>query len=139
MSRRLLLVLLVLYVVGVVLIAVWPSPVDRNFDGPLRGSIAWLQRHGLDFVTYDRVEFAANIVFFIPLGLLLAALGGRGRVMIAFATCVAVSLSIELGQALFLPARFASAGDVLANTVGAAIGAAAAAIASSVRRRRATR
>ena len=68
------------------------------------------------------MEFTAHVLLFLPLGLLLAAATNRGSRLLALTVCIAASLTIELGQAIFLPARFASPLDVLANSMGAAIG-----------------
>ena len=51
----------------------------------------------------------ANVVLFIPLGILVAALMRRGQRWVSFAITVAASLTIELGQFLFLPERDPSA------------------------------
>jgi len=122
MVRRVLWFLLAAYLVGLALIAYWPTPVDRGVDGNLFAVIHWLREHGITLVTYDRVEFLANVALFVPFGLLLAGLFRRGRRWIAFLLCVAGSVVIEVGQALFLPGRFASGADILANSTGAAIG-----------------
>lgn len=67
------------------------------------------------------IEFVANIVLFVPFGV-LAALAWRDLpvwaiVVLGFAT----SLAIELVQ-LGLPTRYPTVSDVIANTTGAAIG-----------------
>ncbi|MGN6325859.1 VanZ family protein [Pseudolysinimonas sp.] len=122
MSRRLIWIALLAYLVALALIAYWPTPVDRPADGQLFAVIRWLDAHGITLVTYDRIEFAANVALFVPFGLLLAGLLRRGRRWIALLICIAGSAAIEIGQGLFLPDRFASLGDVLANSLGAAIG-----------------
>ena len=122
MSRRLLWIALAAYLVVLALIAYWPTPVDRGVDGQLFGVIHWLRARGITVITYDRVEFAANVALFVPFGLLLAGLFRRGRRWIAFLLCVAGSAAIEVGQAVFLPGRFASLADVAANSIGGGIG-----------------
>nr|WP_242061524.1 VanZ family protein [Microbacterium ureisolvens] len=98
------------------LIAFWPTPVDRGAAGLLRTisrAVPWL--------TYDVIEMTANIVLFVPLGILLAlALPlHRGLVLpIALAT----TLVIESCQALFLTERTPSLRDIVANVLGASIG-----------------
>jgi glycopeptide antibiotics resistance protein len=122
--RRVLLLLLLAYLVALALIAYWPTPVDRGFDGTLFGVLSRLRAAGFGWITYDLVESAANVLLFVPLGLLLGLLVGRGvgRRLAVFLACLGASLAIELGQALLLPARYASAADVLANGTGAVIG-----------------
>jgi hypothetical protein len=120
---RLLRVLLAAYIVGTALVGFWPRPVDSGIDPSLDIVLAWLQQHGLTFMTYKHVEFTANVGFFIPLGFLIVALLPKRRWWLAMIICTAASSCIELGQGLFLSDRFASFGDVLANTVGGAVGA----------------
>jgi glycopeptide antibiotics resistance protein len=69
-----------------------------------------------------------NLAMFVPLGWLLARgiedLGAstRTRVVVVAAACAALSLTVETVQ-FFLVSRYSSAIDILANTVGAAVGA----------------
>ncbi|WFR68155.1 VanZ family protein [Curtobacterium flaccumfaciens] len=72
---------------------------------------------------YGALEFTANVAFFLPLGLLVVLRLGARRWWVGALTGFVASGVIETGQALFLPARFASFDDVLANTSGAAVGA----------------
>jgi glycopeptide antibiotics resistance protein len=98
------------------LIAFWPTPVDREAAGLLR-EIARV----VPLLSYDVVEFTANIALFVPLGVLLAfAFPHRRGLVVPMA--VAVTLVIESGQALFLTQRTPSLGDIVANTLGAALG-----------------
>jgi glycopeptide antibiotics resistance protein len=121
-ARRVLTGLLILYLLTLVVIAFWPVPVDRGARGALHAVIAFAHSAGLPWVSYDLIEGSANVVLFLPSGLLLGLLGGRGKLLLLFAACVAASLAIELGQAVFLPDRFASPVDVGTNSLGAAIG-----------------
>jgi len=138
-ARRVLAIVSVLYLVGLALIAFWPVPVDREFSDALEVLVAQLQVDGLSFLSYTTVEFAANVLLFVPLGVLLAVLFGAGARWLAFGACVAVSAFIEFAQAVLLPARYATASDLLANVVGAAIGVLIVAIISAVRSRSARR
>ncbi|MFP7761494.1 VanZ family protein [Marisediminicola sp. LYQ85] len=119
--------LLGLYALCCLAIVLWPTPVDRSFVSELLDIIAVLQQSGLEFITYDRVEFLANVAMFIPLG----ALGVLSFPQVSwwFAPIVAlgVSMSIELVQFMLLAERFASYADVGANVSGAIIGSAVAA------------
>lgn len=110
------------YLLAVLLVVFWPTPVDRPAAGILNETLSWLHRHGmLGFVNYNFVEFSANVAMFAPLGLIASVVfknAWLGIIAGAFGSCL-----IELGQALLLPSRFASGLDVLANTMGAALGA----------------
>jgi len=118
------LVLGVLYVVVLALIAFWPTPVDRDASGTITAVLSRLHAHGVPrWVNYPLVEFSANIALFVPVGLLGVLLLGRGRWWMAVLAGFAASCAIELGQFVFLPARYATVVDVIANTSGAAGGA----------------
>ncbi|MDQ7878323.1 VanZ family protein [Microbacterium sp. QXD-8] len=108
--------LLVAYAVVLMLIAFWPVPVDRGASGFLRSistAVPWL--------TYDVIETTANVLLFVPFGVLLAlALPLQRGLVVPLA--LATTLVIESGQALFLAERTLSLRDVVANVIGAAIG-----------------
>ncbi len=67
------------------------------------------------------VEFLANMVLFVPFGLLLSAAGPRWTPWSIIGTGALVSVVIELVQ-LGIPSRVASVSDVIANTAGTAVG-----------------
>lgn len=122
-TRQLLTFVSVACVPACLVIGFWPSPVDRSIDGSLLHVLAYLHSIGVpDVVDYRFVERTANVLLFVPLGALVAAQLSRRHWWIALGACIALSGVIELGQALLLPARYASWIDLLANSVGAAIG-----------------
>lgn len=122
-TRRVLAIAGLVYVATCLVIGFWPSPVDRPFDGTLASVLAHLHSIGIpDFVDYGFVERGANVLLFVPLGALAAAQLSRRNWWIALISCVGLSCTIELGQGLFLSARYASWGDIVTNSVGAAIG-----------------
>jgi hypothetical protein len=115
-ARRRGIRLLLLYGLVMGLIAFWPVPVDRGASG-LLGEIT----RAVPWLTYDVIETVANVLLFVPLGVLLALVLPlhRGLVLpIALATTVV----IESGQALFLSARTPALRDIAANMLGGAIG-----------------
>ncbi|MET4640094.1 VanZ family protein [Mycetocola sp. 2940] len=120
--RRFTATAAILYAVVLVLIAFWPTPVDRPAAGSLNRLIAWFARHGLDWITYSRIESGANVLLFIPAGLLLVVLLGAPWWWLSILGGMAASVAIELGQYAFLDGRFATIDDVYANTLGTAIG-----------------
>ncbi len=97
--------------------------VDAVADVPL---LAWLD--------VPMVEFAANIAMFAPVGLLFVLLLGRRRWWLAVLAGLALTCAIEFTQQ-FLPTRVPDPRDLLANGLGAALGAGAAVLA--IRHRRA--
>ncbi|HEX5331218.1 MAG TPA: VanZ family protein [Cellulomonas sp.] len=68
------------------------------------------------------LELGANIVMFVPLGLLAALLLPRRRWWVALVGALLASVAVEAVQSAALPHRFGSLRDVLGNTLGAAIG-----------------
>lgn len=123
-SRRVATLLAAAYGVAVVLVGFWGSPVDAAAGPTLDRVIAIAHRHGApDSFGYSTIESLSNVVFFVPLGLLVVLLAGARWWWAGPAAGVVISVGIETGQALFLPARTASIDDVLANGLGAALGA----------------
>ncbi len=115
---------LVAYLIILAFIAFWPSPVDRPIDGQLSWILAFLHRHGASsWLNYSFVESAANVLLFLPFGMLTALVQPAKRWWVAIPVGFLVSCCIELGQLFFLSARVASVADVLVNTTGAALGA----------------
>jgi hypothetical protein len=131
--RRRALVLLAAYAIVALLIAFWPEPVDRGATGLLDR----IERV-LPWATYGRIEFAANIVFFIPLGWLLSILLDRARYLVLPIGIVA-TVAIEGLQGELLAARTASIHDVIANTTGTCVGMLLAAAMAASRASRAAR
>lgn len=66
------------------------------------------------------IEFSANIVLFVPLGVLLTLQFRRPAVGVI--ASILVSVGVELAQ-LVIPFRQATVRDVIANMIGAVIGA----------------
>lgn len=74
---------------------------------------------------FSDLEAAANVLLFVPFGLLAGLLvGPRGRRRVWFVVPAGLALSgaIELTQLAFLPARVADLRDVVTNTAGAFLG-----------------
>ena len=113
--------LAVAYLATLAMIAFWPTPVDQPVSGSLDNVIGWLHAHGMpSFIGYNKIEFGANILLFLPFGYLAAAWTTKWSH--ALVAGFAASCLIELGQALLLPNRFASLLDIVANTMGVALG-----------------
>ncbi|WP_295833134.1 VanZ family protein [uncultured Microbacterium sp.] len=107
-------------------VAVWwmtlrPSIYDAEVGGILRRLLDALQQSpATAWITFDVVESPANVVMFVPLGLLVIA--WRGRWWHGILLGLTVSCAIEITQLVFLPTRVADVGDVVANTLGATLG-----------------
>ena len=115
--------LLGVYVIALAVIALSPVSPIRGLDLSQE-----LDSAGLGWVTYTQLESFANVVLFIPFGLLIALLVPTRWWWAVVVGLVLVAGGIELGQALFLPGRVPSIDDVLANSTGGAIGVGIAAI-----------
>lgn len=101
----------------------WPTPLDQGFESSINKLFVVLYRNGVPlWFGYNKLEFSANVLMFIPLGFLVALLL-PGRIWwLALIICPAMSIAIELTQALALSARFATVVDVMSNSLGAVIG-----------------
>jgi glycopeptide antibiotics resistance protein len=135
MRHRLLLAVTALYLLAVAWITLNPFPGDPKRNTLLEGLLAaFATTPLLAWIDYDVVEFTANILMFVPMGLLLALLLGSGRRWLAVSLGIAASLTIEFVQ-LFEPARVSDARDIVANSLGAIIGVALVVVAGGRRSR----
>jgi glycopeptide antibiotics resistance protein len=104
-------------------IAFWPTPVDAPVHGGLMAWLDALHRAGVPtWFGYAFVESAANVLLFVPLGALIALELPRRFWWVAAVAAAVLSIVIETVQQ-FIPDRFASVADVIANTAGGLIGA----------------
>jgi glycopeptide antibiotics resistance protein len=111
------------YVGFVLLVTLWPTTVDNGLDPYIERLLRKLWSKGVPtFVDYSFIEFVANIAFFVPVGFLLALLSSRRWMWFAVVGGALLSGAVETSQALFLPDRVASVGDVVANSAGALLG-----------------
>ena len=116
--------LLAVYGVVVILIVAWPVPVDKDAHGFILKVLRLLhERDVLMFLGYTQIEFIANVAMFVPLGLLVGVLFGRHHWGWAVGVGFAASSAIEVGQFVLLPGRYGTIDDVIANTLGALVGA----------------
>ena len=114
-----------------VVLAVLVLPV--GYGGIVIAIGDWLRTDlSVGWFGYGWIEFAANVAMFAPLGLLLTLLLGQPWRGVLLA--LALSASAELVQ-IVVPSRQASLRDIVANVLGAAIGAAIAGILLSKRER----
>jgi glycopeptide antibiotics resistance protein len=114
--------MLMAFLVVVAVITFTPGPPDANGQRDLIAFLARAHTQGLpQWVTFGKVEFSANVLMFVPIGLFGALALPRARWLIVPAA-VAMSAVIEAVQAADLPARVGTPRDVIANGVGALIG-----------------
>jgi len=99
-----------------------PQPFDSGNNELLLRALRVFSRHdATDWITYGRVEFAANIAMFIPIGVFLLLLFGRRFWWLAIVVAVSLTGSIEFTQQ-FLPTRVPDVRDLVANGSGAVVG-----------------
>ena len=99
-----------------------PQPLDSGNNELLLRALGLFSRHdATDWITYGRVEFAANIAMFIPIGVFLLLLLGRRFWWLAIVVAVLLTGSIEFTQQ-FLPTRVPDVRDLVANGSGAVLG-----------------
>lgn len=112
-----------MWLLAVALIVLSPSPVDSGANGLVLRALAALHRRGVPtWFDYAFVEFTANIVMFVPLGLFFFILAPRGWRWLGPLVGLALSAVIEVTQHVVLPQRVATPYDVLANGFGALVG-----------------
>jgi VanZ family protein len=134
--RHIATVLLVVISGVVLLIVLTPGPPDPHGQEYLHRYLDRAHTQGLpSWIDFGMVEGAANVLLFIPLGL-LGALSMRRRNYLVVPAAAAVSGLLELAQLALPPDRVASVHDVLANTLGALVGLLLAVPALRQRRRR---
>ena len=134
-TATLLRVLLAIYLLALAFIVFAPGDEAERVTGVVALTAVALESLGLPFdVGYPIVEFSANVALFAPFGVLLALLAPRVHVTQLIATGALLSLVIELTQML-LPTRYPTLSDVIANTLGTALGAAAVLIVRRMSRR----
>lgn len=101
----------------------WPSPIDQPVESLLDRAIAELHERGVPtFVDYTFIESFANVLLFVPVGLLFGLMVPLRWWPVALLLGPALSAGIELAQRYLLEARYATVEDVIANSIGATIG-----------------
>jgi glycopeptide antibiotics resistance protein len=101
-----------------------PQPLDSNGRGLLHRLIRFISGDNtLDWITFALVEFTANIILFIPVGVLFTLMLGWRRWWLAALLGAGLTAAIEFVQ-LSLPNRVTDPRDIVSNSIGAAIGVA---------------
>ena len=125
MFRRhpLLSLLTVAYLGGLVWITLTPSSDDFRADSVVyllldifqsNASTAWLN--------YNIVEFAANVILFVPMGVFVVLLFGRRLWWAGIGAGVLAACWIELAQGIWFAYRVTDMRDIASNTLGTVLG-----------------
>jgi glycopeptide antibiotics resistance protein len=122
-ARVVLAILTGLYAWAVAWMTLRAAPYGADLASALNRLLEWLaEREATNWITFDRIEFASNVVMFIPLGVIAVLwFGVRGWWAAPILGALA-SGTIELLQATFLDTRVADIRDLFANTLGSIIG-----------------
>jgi VanZ family protein len=125
MRERRLLLLTGAYFLALAVVGLWSTPVDRDLAVTGWRPVVWTgDLLGLDpWQMYDVVEMSANVVLFVPLGALVLLWRPNWGLAHGIAAAFVTTVVIETLQQVTRPERFASVTDVVANTLGGAIGA----------------
>lgn len=124
------------YLVAVAWITLNPFPPDPHGNGLLKQLLAFTADvAALRWITFDVVEFTANVLMFVPMGVLFTLLLGLRRWWAALLIGVASTCLIE-GVQLFLPNRYSDVRDLVANTLGTLVGIGIVALVATAGRRR---
>ena len=75
----------------------------------------------MEWLTYARAEYLANIALFVPIGLFLLLLFGTRFWWLAVAAALTMTSFIETVQKV-IPGRVSDDRDIAANTLGAVVG-----------------
>ncbi|MFE6997444.1 VanZ family protein [Microbacterium sp. NPDC057659] len=128
MSRRAVTTVLVIgivFVVALLVLTISPRPLQDRFPVAL-DEVLRFGRHtlGWTWLDFTALEKIANVLVFIPVGVLTAVLVPLPRWPIALLVGPALSAVIEIVQGLALSHRSATLSDFVLNSLGATIGAA---------------
>jgi VanZ family protein len=118
-ARTRLRVAFVAYLAVVAVITMRPAPPDDETLGLARRFVDWLAAAGLP-VTLPGMEAVANVVMFVPFGVLVGLLLRRPWWVVVLLGA-GTSALIETVQR-WLPTRYPTLQDVVMNTLGAAVG-----------------
>ncbi|MFE4196475.1 VanZ family protein [Paenarthrobacter sp. NPDC056912] len=123
------------YLISLAFVVFLPAREASTVTGFVGIIAGWLSSLGLPLAAAEvGVEFAANIVLFVPFGAFVRLLQPRQWSWLPVMILALVSsVTIEVVQ-LVIPGRVTALSDVIANTVGAMVGLAAVkTVASAVR------
>ncbi|WP_136054797.1 VanZ family protein [Microbacterium sp. K24] len=110
------------FLAGLALLTLTPSRVEESMPNLLDLVLSISHRLGWASLDFTRLEVLANILVFIPVGILAFVLLPRRVWMLSLLVGPLLSLSIEAAQRIALPHRAATVTDVIANSSGATAG-----------------
>ncbi len=122
-ARVVLAILTAIYAWLVAWITLRAAPYGSDIGSALDRLLAWFaERESTAWITFDRVEFGANVAMFVPLGVIAVLwFGVRGWWAAPIIGALA-SAAIEALQAVLIDTRVADVRDLVANTLGSVVG-----------------
>lgn len=113
------------------------SPLStRNQFGLLWDLAEFFERHrSTEWITFNVLEFAANVAMFVPIGLFFVLLFGRRQWWLAILVSVVLTFAIEFAQQN-IANRVSDPRDLLANSLGAVVGTLLALVLTAAKARR---
>ncbi|MFT4157181.1 MAG: VanZ family protein [Microbacterium sp.] len=113
-------------------LALTPRRIEERIPNVLDVVLGAAHRVGWHSLDFTALEVIANILVFIPIGMIAYVFTPHRRWTLAYFIGPALSVSIELTQLLALPNRVPSLADVAENVLGATIGVSVCAIMSTL-------
>jgi glycopeptide antibiotics resistance protein len=135
-ALRVVRLLFFVYLIGIVLITLWPLHFDPAHHGLVKGNR--VPFHGtLGFVTSQSkvqqhigdLDFLANVLLYIPFGLLLPfAIDRPGGILVTLAFGAGCALGFEILQGAYVIGRTFDIDDAITGFAGVCVGAAVASL-----------
>lgn len=103
----------------------WPKPIEgQGFLADITNQILMFSKSvtWLRWLKYDQLEALANVLLYVPLGVLLVVISDKTKLWLLCLVPIMVSLLAEGSQRLFLQDRYATANDVFLNSLGGILG-----------------
>lgn len=124
------------YLAAVGWITLGPQPINTGNGYWLWRALRFFGHHdSTRWLTYDRVEFLANIAMFVPIGVFFVLLFGRRLWVLSIVSGGLLTLAIEFAQ-LFIPGRVSDVRDLVANSLGTVLGVLVALVLTHAKARR---
>ena len=107
---------------GLAILTLTPARVERSMPNLLDLVLGAAHRMGWAALDFTRLEIIANVLVFVPVGVLAFLFMPRMIWPLALLIGPAISVAIEVAQRVALPHRAATFSDIVANSVGATAG-----------------
>lgn len=121
---------------GVVGLITLTPQSGREEDSILWWFTEFFDRHAsTEWISYNGLEFFANVLMFVPFGIFFVLLLGRRRWWLAILLGFALTIGIEFAQQ-YIPNRVSDPRDILSNSIGATVGTLLALILTAAKARR---